>query len=92
MSQTLADISSAASVVSQDPAAVPAAEVLADTLMATITGQSCGGRSGRAMDCGSVAVTARRPRSNRVLPDDGIIDPIAVEIASSGTRPVAPSA
>ncbi len=28
-------------------------------------------------------------RSRWVLPDDGIIDPIAVEIAASGTRPVA---
>jgi hypothetical protein len=30
-----------------------------------------------------------RPRSRWLLPDDGIIDPIAVEIAAAGTRPVA---
>jgi hypothetical protein len=34
-------------------------------------------------------MTARCPRPNRVLPDDGIIDPIAVEIAVGGTRLVA---
>lgn len=34
-------------------------------------------------------MTARRMRRGRLLPDDGIIDPIAVEIAASGTRPVA---
>ena len=31
---------------------------------------------------------ARRSRSTWVIPDDGIIDPIAVEIAASGQRPV----
>lgn len=34
-------------------------------------------------------MTARRPRRSRVLPDDGIIDPIAVEIAARGIRRVA---
>jgi hypothetical protein len=29
------------------------------------------------------------PRPRWVLPDDGITDPIAIEIAASGTRPVA---
>ena len=32
-------------------------------------------------------MTARR--HPRVLPDDGIIDPVAVQVAASGTRPVA---
>jgi hypothetical protein len=34
-------------------------------------------------------VTAQRPRRRLVLADDGIIDPIAVEIAARGARPVA---
>ena len=47
---------------------------------------------------GGRAVTARRalppdprrtPRRSWVLTDDGVIDPIAVEIATSGSRPVA---
>jgi hypothetical protein len=32
---------------------------------------------------------ARRVRDGWVLPDDGIIDPIAIEIAASGARRVA---
>ena len=31
---------------------------------------------------------SRTPRNLWVLPDDGIIDPVAVEIAASGQRPV----
>jgi hypothetical protein len=38
---------------------------------------------------GGQAVTARRAQHGLVLTDDGIIDPIAVEIAARGTRPVA---
>jgi hypothetical protein len=34
-------------------------------------------------------MTARGLRGTLVLPDDGIIDPIAVELAASGARPVA---
>jgi hypothetical protein len=34
-------------------------------------------------------MTTPSPRRNLVLADDGIIDPIAVEIAARGTRPVA---
>ena len=34
-------------------------------------------------------MTARRLGLTWVLPDDGIIDPVAIEIAASGTRPVA---
>jgi hypothetical protein len=34
-------------------------------------------------------VTARPAQHNLALADDGIIDPIAVEIAASGTRTVA---
>jgi hypothetical protein len=34
-------------------------------------------------------MSARGLRGGLVLPDDGIIDPIAVEVAVSGTRPVA---
>ena len=34
-------------------------------------------------------MTAQHPQSSRVLPDDGIIDPVAVEIAARGSRPVA---
>lgn len=34
-------------------------------------------------------MTARGLRGTLVLPDDGIIDPIAIELAASGTRPVA---
>jgi hypothetical protein len=34
-------------------------------------------------------VTARSARHSLVLADDGIVDPIAVEIAASGTRTVA---
>ena len=34
-------------------------------------------------------MTARRARRRLVLSDDGIIDPIAVEIATRGTRTVA---
>jgi len=33
--------------------------------------------------------TPGRPRSKWLLPDDGIIDHLAVEIAASGARPVA---
>jgi hypothetical protein len=34
-------------------------------------------------------VTARRGQRGWVLPDDGVIDDLAVEIAASGARPVA---
>jgi hypothetical protein len=34
-------------------------------------------------------MSARGLRGGLMLPDDGIIDPIAVELAVSGTRPVA---
>jgi len=38
---------------------------------------------------GSRAVTARRTRRRWALPGDGIIDPIAVEVAARGVRSVA---
>jgi len=47
------------------------------------------GVSGQAMRFGEPAVTAQHTQPERVLPDDGIVDDIAVEIAASGARPVA---
>jgi hypothetical protein len=54
------------------------------------TGQATGAAmSHRHAPGGHAATASPAPRARWLLPDDGIIDPIAIELAASGIRPVA---
>ena len=55
----------------------------------TVAGRAAGVQPGRLAGLqhpAAVVIVASSPRSNWLLPDDGIVDEVAVEIAASGKR------